>query len=90
VPAEAAMMSDEFDRRMRAKMEVALERACRDLSERGNTHDNRKRVAQSLIDCARSGRTTLTDLTAAARQTVFQIKTATDSTAAAMSGTKTG
>jgi hypothetical protein len=68
------MISDGFDERTQANMEVALERACRSLTDRDNTHDNRKRVAQALIDCVQAGRTTLTDLTAAAKRAVQQIE----------------
>lgn len=57
--------------RIRANMEVALDRACRVLPARYDTHENRKRVAQSLIECVQAGRTNLGDLTAAARRAVL-------------------
>jgi len=53
-----------FDRRTLSNMEVALERVCAK-TPRGEEHEVRKRVAQAIVRCARSGRTTLGALTEA-------------------------
>ena len=53
-----------FDRRTLANMEVELERVCAK-TPRGETHDVRKRVAEGIVRCARSGKTTLGALTEA-------------------------
>lgn len=67
------MNPDVISERVRANMEVALDRACRFLAACDDTHENRKRVAQSLIECVRAGHTNLGDLTAAARRAVLNI-----------------
>ena len=67
------MNPEGFNERIRLNMEVALDRACRFLPACDDTHENRKRVAQSLIDCVQAGRTNLGDLTAAARRAVLHI-----------------
>ncbi|WP_425112673.1 hypothetical protein [Bradyrhizobium sp.] len=53
-----------FDSRTLANMEVALDRVCETVAE-GNSHAVRKRIAEHIIRCARDGRTTLGELTAA-------------------------
>jgi len=61
-----------FDSRAIANMNIALDRVC-ERSERGQEHSVRKRVAKQIIKCARSGRTTLGDLTAAGRRALIEI-----------------
>ena len=58
------MIERDFDARTQANMDVALERAC-SRSPTGEQHDVRKRVAQAIVRCARSGKTTLRALTEA-------------------------
>ena len=58
------MIAENFDRRTIAAMEVALERACKRWPN-GGAHLLRKRVAQSIIRCAKSGNTGLDALVAA-------------------------
>ncbi len=53
-----------FDSRTLANMEVALERVCETVAE-GESHAVRKLIAEHIIKCARDGRTTLGELTAA-------------------------
>jgi hypothetical protein len=56
------MIENEFDSRTRANMDVALERVCKGRPD-GEHHEIRKRVAESMIRCAKSGNTSLTALT---------------------------
>lgn len=61
-----------FDSRALANMNIALDRVC-ERTVRGQEHSVRKRVAKQIIKCARSGRTTLGDLTAAGRRALIEI-----------------
>ena len=61
-----------FDSRALANMNVALDRVCERVTG-GEKHSVRKRVARQIIRCARSGRTTLGDLTAAGRRALIEI-----------------
>lgn len=60
-----------FDSRALANMKVALDRVC-ETAAGGEDHFVRKRVAKQIIKCARSGRTTLGELTAAGRQAIVE------------------
>lgn len=60
------MISEKFDRRTLANMEVALERACAVLSSGSEKHRARRHIASRIIQCAESGNRTLGGLTAAA------------------------
>jgi len=53
-----------FDTRTLANMQVALDRVC-ETAEHGESHEVRKRIAGHIMECARAGRTTLDELTAA-------------------------
>jgi hypothetical protein len=53
-----------FDSRTMANMNVALDCVCQ-VARNGENHAVRKRVAQQIVKCARSGKTTLAELTAA-------------------------
>ena len=58
------MISDTFDRKTMAKMEVALERVC--LLLPGNEkHTARRIIASKIIECARRGDVSLIELTEA-------------------------
>jgi hypothetical protein len=61
-----------FDSRALANMNIALDRVCERVSN-GQRHSVRKRVAKQIIKCARSGKTTLGDLTAAGRRALIEI-----------------
>ena len=52
------MIVEHFDRRTMAAMEVALEKACA-CWPNGGQHNLRKRVAHSIIQCAKTGSTSL-------------------------------
>jgi hypothetical protein len=56
-----------FDSRTLANMNVALDRVCGKAAH-GEEHLVRKRVAKQIIKCARSGKTTLGELTAAGQR----------------------
>jgi hypothetical protein len=47
----------EFSERTQANMDVVLEEVCAELPN-GGDHESRKFIAEQLIQCARSGRTT--------------------------------
>jgi hypothetical protein len=61
-----------FDSRALANMNIALDRVCEKVSG-GEKHSVRRRVARQIIKCARSGRTTLGDLTAAGRRALIEV-----------------
>ncbi|GEC58228.1 hypothetical protein ABIF38_002342 [Bradyrhizobium japonicum] len=61
------MIEERFDSRTLFAMNVALDRVCAD-APHGEEHDTRRRVARYIIKCAKSGRTTLSELTEAGRQ----------------------
>jgi hypothetical protein len=66
------MIVERFDRRTMAAMEVALEKACEDLPN-GGKHNLRKRAAQNIIRCAKTGNTSLDALTAAGKRALAQL-----------------
>ena len=61
-----------FDSRTFANMNVALDRVC-EKAAHGEDHTVRKRVARQIIKCARSGKTTLSDLTAAGQRGLIKV-----------------
>ena len=65
------MIVERFDRRTMAAMEVALEKACA-CWPNGGQHNLRKRVAQSIIQCAKTGNTGLDVLTEAGERALVQ------------------
>ena len=60
------MITDDFDERTIANMEVALDRACERFPKQLATHDARKRIAARILESARRGERTLKGLTDAA------------------------
>jgi hypothetical protein len=62
---KGTFIADSFDPRTLANMEVALERACKVLSTRGEEHGARREIADKILECAKRGDTTLTALTMA-------------------------
>ena len=60
------MITDDFDERTIANMEVALERACERFPKQLATHEARKRIAARILASARRGERTLKGLTDAA------------------------
>jgi hypothetical protein len=69
------MIEEKFDSRTLANMNVALDRVC-EKTPRGEEHSFRKRIAKKIVKCARSGKTTLTDLTAAGQRALNDLATA--------------
>jgi hypothetical protein len=57
------MITDTFDRRTIAKMNVALERACLLLPTCREKHNARRVIAGKIIECANRGETSLSRLT---------------------------
>ena len=84
------MIADKFDDRTLANMEVALDRACKDLPG-GGSHAARRRIARKILECAREGDVTLAGLTkaglaAAAAKAVVTPRGLTDRRATAFAG----
>jgi hypothetical protein len=67
------MIADEFDERVVANMDVALDRACRLLPGKMADHSARKFVAEKIIECAKQHTRTLGGLTEAARRAVAEL-----------------
>jgi hypothetical protein len=61
-----------FDSRTLANMNVALDRVC-EKAAGGEDHSVRKLVARQIVKCARGGRTTLSDLTAAGERALIKV-----------------
>jgi hypothetical protein len=68
-----SMIETDFDEVTLTSMEIALERACGGLPEDMQGHDARKFVALRIIDCARRGNATLTELTATGKRAVVEL-----------------
>jgi hypothetical protein len=66
------MIAGKFDSRTFANMNVALDRVC-EKAQHGEDHAVRKRVARQIIKCASSGKTTLSDLTAAGQRALIKV-----------------
>ncbi|MFL6792393.1 MAG: hypothetical protein ACJ8EE_14630 [Bradyrhizobium sp.] len=69
------MIEDKFDSGTLANMNVALDRVCEKIP-RGEEHSVRKRIAKKIIKCAQSGKTALTDLTAAGQRALSDLAAA--------------
>ncbi|WGS21569.1 MULTISPECIES: hypothetical protein [unclassified Bradyrhizobium] len=72
------MIEERFDSRTLAAMSAALDHVCADALH-GEEHATRKRVARQIIRCAKSGRTTLIELTEAGQQAVVKLGARQDS-----------
>lgn len=70
-------MNGNFEERILADMEVALERACESLSIIHGDHPVRRFVAERLIDVVHAGHSTLTELTAIAKRALADYKETT-------------
>ena len=66
VPAERPQPTTQTD------MDAVLELVCRELPH-GGRHEERKYIAERLIKCAGSGRTTLGDLQIVARRALLDL-----------------
>jgi hypothetical protein len=67
------MIVEQFDRRTVAAMEVALEKVCARCAG-GGKHKLRKRVAQSIVQCAKNGNNSLEALTGAGERALAQLQ----------------
>ena len=70
------MIQSDFDRRTLAKMELALERVCANKAL-GEQHDVRKRVAKGIVQCAKSGNTTVGALVEAGERALARLSVQT-------------
>jgi hypothetical protein len=68
------MIEGDFDTRTLTMMNAALDCVCEKIP-RGEEHAVRKRIAKQIIKCAKSGKTTLSDLTAAGQRALIGIAT---------------
>jgi hypothetical protein len=66
-------VTEEFDERTQANMDVALNKICGELPH-GGDHESRKFIAEQLIHAARAGKTTLTEFTYIARRALVQVQ----------------
>ncbi|MES5484477.1 hypothetical protein QMZ05_17110 [Bradyrhizobium sp. INPA03-11B] len=69
------MIEERFDSRTLAAMNFALDHVCANALH-GEEHDTRRRVARYIIKCAKSGRTTLSELTQAGQQALAKVTAA--------------
>lgn len=67
------MITEAFNRRTIANMEVALERACSLLPTGGEKHRARRIIAGKIIECATRGETSLSRLTEAGYTAAMQL-----------------
>jgi hypothetical protein len=68
------MISESFDRRTLANMEIALERACELLANGSGKHRTRRHIASRIVKCAKKGHRTLGALTAAAMDAAKELR----------------
>ncbi|RXH23967.1 hypothetical protein XH99_01400 [Bradyrhizobium nanningense] len=62
----------EFDVRTQSNMDLVLEEICSELPN-GGDHQTRRCVAETLVDAARSGKTTLGELYMVARRALSKL-----------------
>ena len=63
---------DEFDDRTRANMDVVLDEICREMTN-GGDHESRKFIAERLIESAREGGSSLSELNSVARRALLEL-----------------
>jgi predicted MarR family transcription regulator len=68
------MIEGDFDTRTLTLMNAALDCVCEKIP-RGEEYAVRKRIAKQIIKCAKSGKTTLSELTAAGQRALIGIAT---------------
>jgi len=64
------MITEQFDRRTMANLSITLELACRHLAD----HEDRKFVAERLMQSARAGRTSASQLNACAMKAITELQ----------------
>jgi len=67
------VITDSFDSRTLANMEVAIDRACVFLPTGSDKHRTRRIIATKIIECAHRGDDTLEGLTAAGHAAANQL-----------------
>ncbi len=67
------LITEQFSERTIARMDIALERACRILPETFAHHTSRKFVAEQIVECAKAHTQTLGGLTEAGRRAVAEL-----------------
>jgi hypothetical protein len=67
------MLTDGFGPRMRANMEIALERACKFLPGGTEGHEARRYVASKILECSERGNGSVRALTAAGRAAAIEL-----------------
>ena len=67
------IIMDGFGPRMRANMEIALERACEFLPVGNKGHEARRYIASKIRECAESGNGTVPALTAVGRAAAIEL-----------------
>jgi len=72
MPHRKNFLLSDLDQRTQADIDVLLELVCRELPH-GGRHEDRKYIAERLIECAGSGRTTLEDLRTVARRALLDL-----------------
>jgi hypothetical protein len=72
MPHRKNFLLSDLDQRTQADIDVVLELVCRELPH-GGRHEDRKYIAERLIECAGSGRTTLEDLRTVARRALLDL-----------------
>ena len=73
MPHRKKFLLGDLNQRTQTDMDVALELVCRELPH-GGRHKERKYIAERLIGCAGSGRTTLGDLQIVARRALLDLQ----------------
>lgn len=68
------MITEKFDSRTLANMEVALERASRLLANGAEQHEHRRHIASRILERAEGGDKTLDGLTAAASAAARELR----------------
>jgi hypothetical protein len=72
MPHRKNFLLSDLDQRTQADIDAVLELVCRELPHGGH-HEERKYIAERLIGCAGSGRTTLGDLQTVARRALLDL-----------------
>jgi hypothetical protein len=67
------IITESFDRRTLAAMEMALDRACEGLGVAREQHDARRYIASKILECALRGERTRGALTEAGRVAAMQV-----------------
>ena len=73
MPHRKKFLLSDLDQRTQMDIDVLLELVCRELPH-GGRHEERKYIAERLIGCAGSGRTTLGDLQIVARRALLDLQ----------------